>query len=180
MAQYCPLLEGLTGDELRANSNGSFEALRAYLRQLSAAAYRQKRDAVESLEPGLMQEAQRFFVLTQTDNLWKEHLQAIKFLQQAVGLRGYAARDPLTEFKLEGYNLFLETTAQVGRFERGRGGGGVSSGGRGGAAGDGRGSGGLAVALKERSPATPPNSSSILTASTTQLLPHHHIHHDMT
>jgi preprotein translocase subunit SecA len=30
-----------------------------------------------------------------------------------VGLRGYAARDPLTEFKLEGYNLFLETTAQV-------------------------------------------------------------------
>jgi len=40
--------------------------------------------------------------------------QAIKFLQQAVGLRGYAARDPLTEFKLEGYNLFLETTAQVG------------------------------------------------------------------
>jgi hypothetical protein len=28
--------------------------------------------------------------------------QAIKFLQQAVGLRGYAAKDPLTEFKLEG------------------------------------------------------------------------------
>jgi preprotein translocase subunit SecA len=37
-----------------------------------------------------MQAAQRFFVLTQTDNLWKEHLQAIKFLQQAVSLRGYA------------------------------------------------------------------------------------------
>ncbi len=36
------------------------------------------------------QAAQRFFVLTQTDNLWKEHLQAIKFLQQAVSLRGYA------------------------------------------------------------------------------------------
>lgn len=39
------------------------------------AAYRQKRDAVDGLEPGLMQEAQKFFVLTQTDNLWKEHLQ---------------------------------------------------------------------------------------------------------
>ena len=32
-----------------------------------------------------------------------------------MGLRGYAARDPLTEFKLEGYNLFLDTTAQVKR-----------------------------------------------------------------
>ena len=35
----------------------------------------QKSEAVEELEPGLMLEAQRFFVLTQTDNLWKEHLQ---------------------------------------------------------------------------------------------------------
>eukprot|EP00775_Hariotina_reticulata_P010943 gene10943-11097_t len=40
---------------------------------------------------------------------------AIKFLQQAVGLRGYASKDPLTEFKLEGYNLFLETMAQIRR-----------------------------------------------------------------
>ena len=30
---------------------------------------------MDELEEGLMQEAQRFFVLTQTDNLWKEHLQ---------------------------------------------------------------------------------------------------------
>jgi preprotein translocase subunit SecA len=42
-------------------------------------------------------------------------VQAIKFLQQAVGLRGYASKDPLTEFKLEGYNLFLETMAQIRR-----------------------------------------------------------------
>lgn len=31
---------------------------------------------VEEVEKGLMQAAQRFFVLTNTDNLWKEHLQA--------------------------------------------------------------------------------------------------------
>jgi preprotein translocase subunit SecA len=116
MVQYCPLLEGLAAPELLANGGGGdFERLRSYLRQLAAAAYYQKRDAVDGIEPGLMQEAQRFFVLTQTDNLWKEHLQAIRFLQQAVGLRGYASRDPLTEFKLEGYNLFVDTTAQIRR-----------------------------------------------------------------
>jgi preprotein translocase subunit SecA len=65
--------------------------------------------------PGLMQEAERYFVLSQTDNLWKEHLQALKFVQQAVGLRGYAQRDPLIEYKLEGYNLFLEMMAQIRR-----------------------------------------------------------------
>jgi hypothetical protein len=44
--------------------------------------------AVEEVQPGLMQQAQRFFLLTQIDNLWKEHLQAMNFLRQAVGLRG--------------------------------------------------------------------------------------------
>ena len=39
---------------------------------------------MEGAEAGLSSKAERFFVLVQTDNLWKEHLQAIKFLQQAV------------------------------------------------------------------------------------------------
>ncbi|GBG68260.1 hypothetical protein CBR_g2809 [Chara braunii] len=72
-------------------------------------------EMTDKVAPGLMQEAERYFVLSQTDNLWKEHLQAIKFLQQAVGLRGYAQRDPLIEYKLEGYNLFLNMMAQIRR-----------------------------------------------------------------
>jgi len=64
---------------------GDFEALRGYLRQLAVAALAQKTEAVNTLELGLMGEAQRFFLLTQTDTLWKDHLQAIKFLQQVRG-----------------------------------------------------------------------------------------------
>jgi len=60
-------------------------------------------------------EAERFFILSQTDNLWKQHLQAIKFVQQAVGLRGYAQKDPLIEYKLEGFNLYTEMMAQIRR-----------------------------------------------------------------
>ena len=41
--------------------------------------------------------------------------QAMKFLQQAVGLRGYAQREPLAEYKLEGYGLFLEMMAKIRR-----------------------------------------------------------------
>ena len=78
-------------------------------------AYYTKREEIEKVEAGLMPQAERFFVLVQTDNLWKEHLQAIKFIQQAVGLRGYAQKDPLIEYKLEGYNLFREMMAQIRR-----------------------------------------------------------------
>ena len=42
-------------------------------------------------------------------------VQAMKFLQQAVGLRGYAQREPLSEYKLEGYGLFLEMMAKIRR-----------------------------------------------------------------
>lgn len=72
-------------------------------------------DIVEEKAPGLMKEAERFLILNNIDRLWKEHLQAIKFVQQAVSLRGYAQRDPLIEYKLEGYNLFLEMMAQIRR-----------------------------------------------------------------
>ena len=71
--------------------------------------------AVNEAQPGLMQEAQRFFLLTQIDNLWKEHLQSMQFLRQAVGLRGYGQRDPLTEYKLEGFELFKEMLARIRR-----------------------------------------------------------------
>ena len=47
-------------------------------------AYERKREEMEGAEAGLSSKAERYYVLVQTDNLWKEHLQAIKFLQQAV------------------------------------------------------------------------------------------------
>lgn len=70
---------------------------------------------MEKQAPGLMTEAEKFLILSNIDRLWKEHLQALKFVQQAVGLRGYAQRDPLIEYKLEGYNLFLDMMAQIRR-----------------------------------------------------------------
>ncbi|CAG9467841.1 unnamed protein product [Pedinophyceae sp. YPF-701] len=117
--QYCPLLKDLTGDELRkrAGSGGpaGVEGLRKYLRGEAVMAYETKRDMVNAVEGGLMTDASRYFLLRQIDSLWKEHLQALKFIQTAVGLRGYAQRDPLTEFKVESYELFQALMGQIRR-----------------------------------------------------------------
>ncbi|XP_048336904.2 protein translocase subunit SecA, chloroplastic [Ziziphus jujuba] len=114
LQQYCYLLDDLTPDLLRSECS-RYEELQDYLRLRGREAYLQKRDIVENQAPGLMKEAERFLILSNIDRLWKEHLQALKFVQQAVGLRGYAQRDPLIEYKLEGYNLFLEMMGQIRR-----------------------------------------------------------------
>lgn len=114
LQQYCYLLNDLTPDLLKSKCS-SYEDLQEYLRLRGREAYFQKMDMVEEQAPGLMKEAERFLILSNIDRLWKEHLQALKFVQQAVGLRGYAQRDPLIEYKLEGYNLFLEMMAQIRR-----------------------------------------------------------------
>ncbi|KAL8101142.1 hypothetical protein AgCh_033139 [Apium graveolens] len=112
--QYCNLLSDLT-PELLASKCSNYEELQDYLRLRGREAYLLKREIVEKEELGLMKEAERFLILSNIDRLWKEHLQALKFVQQAVGLRGYAQRDPLIEYKLEGYNLFIEMMAQIRR-----------------------------------------------------------------
>ena len=71
--------------------------MRNYLAKRGTDAYRTKREEVEAIARAVG-EAERFFVLSQTDNLWK-NFQAIKFVP-AVGLRGYAQKDPLIEYKL--------------------------------------------------------------------------------
>ena len=94
IGQYCSAMADETAVSLMTPAGGadaaSYEKLRERLRSRGVAAYRARVEAVIALEPGLMDDAQRFFVLVQTDNLRKEHLQAMKFLLQAVGLRGYA------------------------------------------------------------------------------------------
>ncbi|KAM7495753.1 hypothetical protein LguiA_020167 [Lonicera macranthoides] len=114
LQQYCYLLNDLTPDLLMSKCS-DYEDLQNYLRVRGVEAYLQKKDIVEKEAPGLMKEAERFLILSNIDRLWKEHLQALKFVQQAVGLRGYAQRDPLIEYKLEGYNLFIEMMAQIRR-----------------------------------------------------------------
>ena len=114
LKQYCYLIEGrLTVERLQAITD--YEELRGVLRKEGVRAYNFKVDEVNAVRPGLIDDLQKYIILTQYDRLWREHLEAIKFLQQAVGLRGYAQRDPLTEFKLEAYNLFVDMMAQVRR-----------------------------------------------------------------
>ena len=93
----------------------TFGEMRAFLHEEIHKAYDIKEAEVEKLQPGLMRQAERFFMLQQIDTLWREHLQAMDSLRESVGLRGYGQRDPLVEYKQEGYEMFLEMMIDIRR-----------------------------------------------------------------
>ena len=59
--------------------------------------------------PELMQMASRQMMLGALDSVWKRHLQQMDYLQNAIGLRGYAQKNPLYEYKREALDLFKNT-----------------------------------------------------------------------
>jgi len=110
--EFIYLLEDLTPDQLQGLG---VEELKAFLQEQLRNAYDIKEGQVEEQRPGLMREAERYFILQQIDTLWREHLQAMDALRESVGLRGYGQKDPLIEYKNEGYDMFLEMMTQMRR-----------------------------------------------------------------
>jgi preprotein translocase subunit SecA len=89
--------------------------IKTFLAEQVRIAYDIKEGQIDSLRPGLMRDAERYFILQQIDTLWREHLQQMDALRETVGLRGYGQKDPLVEYKSEGYELFLDMMTNMRR-----------------------------------------------------------------
>jgi preprotein translocase subunit SecA len=62
---------------------------------------------------GPMRYHERMIMLQIVDSHWKDHLLAMDHLKEGIGLRGYAQRDPLVEYKKESYDLFEDLMNRV-------------------------------------------------------------------
>ena len=60
-----------------------------------------------------MRQLERYSFLSVIDNEWKEHLYEMDQLKTGIGLRAYGQRDPLIEFKKEGYRMFAEMLERI-------------------------------------------------------------------
>jgi preprotein translocase subunit SecA len=81
-------------------------------RLLNAADAAAARKAAE-IGPDLMRHVEKEVLLRTLDMLWREHIINLEHLRQGVGLRGYAQRDPLNEYKSESFTLFESMLARL-------------------------------------------------------------------
>ena len=61
----------------------------------------------QALGPEVLRELERRVLLSVLDRKWREHLYEMDYLQEGIGLRAMAQRDPLVEYQREGFDLFL-------------------------------------------------------------------------
>ena len=80
----------------------------------------QAREAVTRIFQELRKEAGpvyndilRYFLLESLDRCWKEHLRAMDYLREGIGLRGYAQRDPKREYQSEGLAMFKDMLFRI-------------------------------------------------------------------
>ncbi len=96
-----------TAEQLLAEIGGAealdAEFLEAKILEDAQAAYA-KREAQLGAE--VLRELERKVLLSVLDRKWREHLYEMDYLQEGIGLRAMAQRDPLVEYQREGYELF--------------------------------------------------------------------------
>jgi preprotein translocase subunit SecA len=88
----------------------NFDQLLAIFTEQIFDAYKSKEDLLTSPN---MRRIENFVYLQVLDQCWKEHLLAMDSLKDSVSLRSYGQRDPLQEYKKEGFNLFSLLVARI-------------------------------------------------------------------
>jgi preprotein translocase subunit SecA len=103
-------VEELTSAEVLAmvleDARGRLEERKAEWEERTAELERRglaRTDGVASFE-----EAERRTLLSVVDSRWREHLYEMDYLREGIGWRGLSQRDPLVEYKREGYDMFVE------------------------------------------------------------------------
>ena len=61
----------------------------------------------------LMSELERVVLLRMVDEKWMDHIDAMEELRQSIGLRAYGQKDPVVEYRIEGFDMFDEMVVAI-------------------------------------------------------------------
>ena len=96
-----------TSEQMLSEIGGAVALDNDYLLERILEDSRQAYEKRESeLTPTVMRELERKILLSVLDRKWREHLYEMDYLQEGIGLRAMAQRDPLVEYQREGFDLF--------------------------------------------------------------------------
>lgn len=87
------------------NNKTDFEAISEELKKKAMEVYEQKEQEIGSDE---MRELERVVMLKVVDEKWMNHIDSMDELKDGIGLRAYGQKDPVVQYRLEGFDMFDE------------------------------------------------------------------------
>ena len=112
-------LENQLKEELNIQLEGEvfkdkdYDAIKELVTDILVQTYEEK---MAPLTPEQRSEVQRILYLQVLDPQWRNHLYEMDVMKTGIGLRGYNQKDPLTEYKKDSYNLFMNLIERI-KFE---------------------------------------------------------------
>jgi preprotein translocase subunit SecA len=101
------LFENLSGKNLILNQR-ELDGLKRYLFTEFWLIYQARKSELDTYGLSLCQKFEQGILLVNIDQFWREHLQKITLVRDAVSWRGYGQQNPLYEYKKEAFRMFLE------------------------------------------------------------------------
>lgn len=102
--------------DILMNLKDAKEDLKAdsFIKKVQEAAWKKYQEREDLLgSPELYRELERVVLLRAVDQKWMDHIDAMDDLRDAIGMRGYAQHDPVTEYKREGFMMFEEMSQSI-------------------------------------------------------------------
>jgi preprotein translocase subunit SecA len=97
----------------RIGTRARHRLLGQVLRDAEKAFSRRESEVDAAAGAGAMRAMERDVILAVLDRRWREHLYEMDYLKEGIGLRALAQRDPVVEFRREGYQLFVHMVEAV-------------------------------------------------------------------
>lgn len=104
--QYGVTLE-ITAEQVESLSRDSL------IEQVTTALEAYYQEKQQDLDPKEFQGFERWVTLQVIDKHWKDHLLGMDHLKEGIGLRGYGQKNPLNEYKREGFEMFMDMTGRI-------------------------------------------------------------------
>ncbi|MBR6704718.1 MAG: preprotein translocase subunit SecA [Lachnospiraceae bacterium] len=102
-------IEPLT-EEIRRSCRSKAD-LKQYLKEEAVHLYEQKEALVG--DPEKMREIERVILLRSVDRRWMNHIDDMDQLRQGIGLQAYGQKNPVVEYKMQGFDMFENMTAGI-------------------------------------------------------------------
>ena len=83
------------------------------LKKVVSTAISAYKDKEKKVGEKALRRVEKIVMLKTIDHLWIEHIDNMQFLREGVGLRGYGQRDPLIEYKREGFEMYQDLLSNI-------------------------------------------------------------------